>query len=109
MPTLMLIILAVKEYFGLPYRQTEMLGGIWGARIPSYTQICRRQKGLKVPLGVKYDKDNPVDIAVDSSGIKIFNRGEWIRQKLAMRRGWVKLHISCDIANHLSVEVTDER
>ncbi|MEM4062805.1 MAG: transposase [Conexivisphaerales archaeon] len=53
---LMLIILAVKEYFGLPYRQTEgfakMLGGIWGARIPSYTQICRRQKGLKVPLGV---------------------------------------------------------
>ncbi|MEM4126815.1 MAG: hypothetical protein QW508_04545 [Conexivisphaerales archaeon] len=25
-----------------------------------------------------------------------------------MRRGWVKLHISCDIANHLSVEVTDE-
>ncbi|MEM3249222.1 MAG: transposase [Conexivisphaerales archaeon] len=31
---LMLIILAVKEYFGLPYRQTEMLGEIWGARIP---------------------------------------------------------------------------
>jgi hypothetical protein len=31
---LMLIILAVKEYFGLPYRQTEgftrLLGGIWG-------------------------------------------------------------------------------
>ncbi|MEM3214453.1 MAG: transposase [Conexivisphaerales archaeon] len=27
-----------------------------------------------------------------------------------MRRGWVKLHISCDIANHLitGVEVTDE-
>ncbi|MDG7048468.1 MAG: transposase, partial [Nitrososphaerota archaeon] len=39
---LMLIILAVREYFGLPYRQTEgfarMFGGIWGARIPSYTQ-----------------------------------------------------------------------
>ena len=31
---LMLIILSVKEYFGLPYRQTEgfarLLGGIWG-------------------------------------------------------------------------------
>ncbi|MEM4089850.1 MAG: transposase [Thermoplasmatales archaeon] len=51
------------------------------AKIPSYTQICRRQKELKVPLGVKYDKKHPVDIAVDSSGIKIFNRGEWIRQK----------------------------
>ena len=74
---LMLIMLAVREYFGLPYRQTEgfarMLGGIWGARIPSYTQIWRRQKELNVPLGVKYDK--PVDIAVDSTGIKAFNRG----------------------------------
>ncbi|MEM3428462.1 MAG: transposase [Thermoplasmatales archaeon] len=51
---LMLIILAVKEYFVLPYRQTEgfpkMLGGIWGARIPSYTEICRRQKGLRFRL-----------------------------------------------------------
>ncbi|MDG7045114.1 MAG: transposase [Nitrososphaerota archaeon] len=109
---LMLITLAVREYFGLPYRQTEgfarMLGGIWGARIPSYIQICRRQKELNVPLGVKYDK--PVDIAADSTGIKAFNRGEWIRQKWAVRRGWIKLHITCDIDNHLitSVEVTDE-
>ena len=107
---LMLIILAVREYFGLPYRQTEgfarMFGGIWGARIPSYTQICRRQKELNVPLGVKYDK--PVDIAIDSTGIKAFNRG--IRQKRVVRRGWVKLHITCDIDNHLiiSVQVTDE-
>ena len=83
---------------------------VWGAKIPSYTQVCRRQKELKVPLGVKYDKKHPADIAVDSSGIKIFNRGEWVRQKWAVRRGWVKLHISCDIVNHLitSVEVTDE-
>jgi len=33
--SLMLIMLAVKEHFGLPYRQTEgftrLLGGIWGA------------------------------------------------------------------------------
>ena len=88
-----------------------MLGGIWGAKIPSYTQICRRQKALNVPPGVKYDKDKPVDIAIDSTGIKAFNRGEWIRQKwIIERRGWVKLHISCDIANHLitGVEVTDE-
>ena len=57
---LILIILAVREYFGLPYRQTEkfakMLGGIWVAMIPSYTQICRRQRALKVLLDVNgYD------------------------------------------------------
>ncbi|MEM3321933.1 MAG: hypothetical protein QXO68_03135 [Conexivisphaerales archaeon] len=39
------------------------------------TQICRRQKGLKVPLGVKYDKDNPVDIAVDSYSIGVNGSG----------------------------------
>ncbi|MDG7039484.1 MAG: transposase [Nitrososphaerota archaeon] len=47
-------MLAVREYFGLPYRQTEgfakMLGGIREARIPSYTQICRRQRSSMCPL-----------------------------------------------------------
>ena len=60
-----------------------------------------------MPLGVKYDR--PVDIAIDSTGIKAFNRGGWMRQKWAVRRGWVKLHITCDIDNHLitDVQVTD--
>jgi hypothetical protein len=39
-----------------------------------YTQIRRRQKEL-IPLGVKYDKDRPVEITVDSTGIKAFNKG----------------------------------
>gem|GEM_PF-1822336 len=60
--------------------------GEWGARISSYTQICRRQKELNIPLGVKYSKDKPVDIAIGSTGIKAFNRGEWIRQKWAAER-----------------------
>ncbi len=38
---LILILLAVKEYFGLPYRQTEgfakMLSGMWNAKISSYS------------------------------------------------------------------------
>ncbi len=38
---LILILLAVKEYFGLSYRQTEgfakLLGGMWNAKIPSYS------------------------------------------------------------------------
>jgi len=111
--TLILIMLAVKEHFGLPYRQTEgfakMLGGIWGSSIPSYTQICRRQKKLNVPLGANY-RDGPVDIAVDSTGIKVFNRGELMRQEWAVKRGWIKVHISCDISNHTitSVEATDQ-
>jgi len=84
--------------------------GEWGAKIISYKQIYRRQKELNKPLEVKYSKDKPVDIAIDSTGIKAFNRGEWIRQKWAVMKGWVKLHITCDITNHIiiSVQVTDE-
>ncbi|NAY81484.1 MAG: hypothetical protein GU362_01095 [Thaumarchaeota archaeon] len=53
-----------------------MLGGILGTRITSYTWICRRQKELNIPLEVKYSKDKPVDIAIDSTGIKAFNMYE---------------------------------
>ncbi len=69
-----------------------------------------RQKELNIPLGIKYDKEKPVEIAIDSTGIKAFNRGEWIRQKWAVRRGWIRLHITCDISNHTitSVQITDE-
>jgi len=111
---LILVLLAVKEYFGLPYRQTEgfgrMLGGMWNAKIPSYSQICRRQKKLGIPINLKHDEKGPVDIAIDSTGIKVFNRGEWMRQKWAVRRGWIKLHITCDVANHVitSVKITNE-
>ena len=50
--------------------------GEWEARISSYTQICRRQKELNIPLGVKYSNYTLVDIAIGSTGIKAFNRGE---------------------------------
>ncbi|MGC8558696.1 MAG: transposase, partial [Nitrososphaeria archaeon] len=58
------------------------------ARIPSYTQICRRQKELNIPLGIKYDKDRPVDIAVDSTGIKAFNKG-MDQAEVGRKEGWI--------------------
>ncbi|MGC8662140.1 MAG: hypothetical protein ACP5TZ_06545 [Nitrososphaeria archaeon] len=42
-----------------------------------------QQKGLNVPLGVTYEKDKPLDIAIGSTGIKAFSR---IRQKCDRRR-----------------------
>lgn len=111
--SVILMICAVREYFYLPYRQAEgfanLLGGMWGAKIPSYSQICRRQKTLSVPLDISR-LDGPVEIIFDSTGLKVQNRGEWIRQKYHVRRGFVKLHITCDREKHriTSVKVTDE-
>lgn len=112
--SVILMICAVREYFYLPYRQAEgfanLLGGMWGAKIPSYTQICRRQKMLSVPLDMSKLDDGPVEIIFDSTGLKVQNRGDWIRQKYQVRRGFVKLHITCDKEEHriTSVRVTDE-
>jgi hypothetical protein len=72
---------------------------VWGAPIPSYTQIFEGYD----------DGTTPVDIIVDSSGLKVYNRGEWMRQKWGVRRGFVKMHVTCDRKTHriTSVEITD--
>lgn len=115
--SVILMICAVREYFYLPYRQAEgfanLLGGMWGAKIPSYSQICRRQKTLSVPLDVSRLEDGtgPIEIIFDSTGLKVQNRGEWLERKHHdVRRGFVKLHITCDKTKHriTSVQITDE-
>ncbi|MDG7041341.1 MAG: hypothetical protein JRM98_05515 [Nitrososphaerota archaeon] len=54
-----------------------MLGEIeGGARIPSYTQICRGQKALKVLLGINgYDGKLAMNLIIGSRGVKASNRG----------------------------------
>lgn len=49
-------------------------------------------------------------ISLDSSGAKVTNRGEWMRQKWKVRRGWIKVHLSVDDQNKqvVGIEVTDE-
>ena len=50
----------------------------------------------------------PVRLAVDSAGLKQHNRGEWIRHKWKIRRGFVKLHVMADVGTKkiLAVQVT---
>jgi hypothetical protein len=50
-------------------------------------------------------------IAIDSTGIKVTNRGEWIRHKWNIKRGYLKIHIAVDIKKKriLSLQVTSEQ
>ena len=50
-------------------------------------------------------------IAVDSTGIKVTNRGEWMREKWKIHRGWIKVHLAVDVKTKeiVAIEVTDER
>lgn len=53
-------------------------------KIPSYTQICRKAKGLKKVLQ-KLSRKRPQDIVFDSTGLKVYGEGEWKVKQHAAR------------------------
>jgi hypothetical protein len=70
-------------------------------------------------LDIKIKEDNKVDefeddyivIAIDSTGIKVTNRGQWMREKWKIKKkGYLKIHIAVNIKSKkiLSMKVTDE-
>ena len=50
-------------------------------------------------------------LAVDSTGIKVSNRGEWIAHKWNVKRGYLKIHLAVDIRKKriVSIHVTSDR
>ncbi len=110
----------VRAYFHLPYRQTEGIVRAHAANtlpsIPDYSGICRRINRLDIKIDdddqdkstLQHD-DNFV-IVIDSTGVKVTNRGEWIRHKWKVKRGYLKIHVAVDIKKKriLSLHVTSE-
>jgi Transposase DDE domain len=100
------LLLTLKVTFRLAFRQlagfAESVFDLMGVelRVPSYTQICRRQSGLKVPLGVSERLKNgeAIHLVVDSSGLKIYGECEWKVRKhgWSKRRTWRKIHLGVD-------------
>jgi hypothetical protein len=108
-------LLAVVHAYVLPFRQlegfTRVLGQyVDGLKAPDYTTIWWRVARMKVDLASSVELDKDVTIAVDSSGIKVSNRGEWIRKKWKVKRGFIKVHIAVDTRTKqiLAIEVTRE-
>jgi IS5 family transposase len=115
--TFLLLLGYAKAYFHLPYRQTEGIaqGHAKGKvpSIPDYTTINRRINKLDIKIKDNKSKefeDDYLIIAIDSTGIKVTNRGQWIRDKWGIRKGYLKIHIAVDIKSKkiLSMKVTDE-
>lgn len=106
----------LKAFFRLPYRQLEGLTHAlsrWEPKLraPDYTTTWRRVNALTIDLEPRLDPDEWVTIAVDASGVKVADRGEWMRTKWRRRRGFLKIHIAVDVKTKqiLAIEVTDER
>ena len=96
--------LTLRVVFSLPLRQTEgfldsllRLMGL-NLKAPDHTTLSRRNQIVAVPpLTRSYD--GPIDLIVDSTGLKILGCGEWNAHKhkaSKKRRDWRKLHIGVD-------------
>jgi len=97
----------------MPYRQMEgfvrkLATFIPGLRAADYTTLFRRIQRLDLSLKVTPELlAGDVIIAVDSTGIQVTNRGEWMREKWKVRRGWIKVHAMIDVETN-RFPITDE-
>jgi Transposase DDE domain len=110
----------MRAYFHLPYRQTEGIVRAHAANtlpssIPDYSRICRRINRLNIKISdddkSSLQHNDYFVIAIDSTGIEVSNRGEWIRHKWNVKRGYLKIHVAVDIKRKriLSLNVTSEQ
>jgi hypothetical protein len=107
--------LALRLVFHQPLRQTEgLLRSIADVlkidiAIPDHTTLSRRGGGLPI-LPKRIDRNEPLHLLVDSTGLKIYGEGEWLDQKhgIRSRRRWRKLHLGVDADTHeiVAVELT---
>ncbi len=114
-PSSLMSMLAAIHVYLLPYRELEGFVRMFsehveGLRVPDYTTMWWRISRVKVELDPGVDPEQDVTIAVDSTGIKVSNRGEWIRQKWAVKRGFIKVHLAVDVKTGkiLSMQVTKD-
>jgi len=109
----MKIVGYARAYFGLPYRQTEGLLRTYSdtiQKVPDYTEIHKRVTKLEITVNQEIGSDD-ITIAIDSTGIKVANRGEWMREKWKKRRGFLKIHVGVDVNSKkiVALKITDER
>lgn len=103
-------LLTIRELFRLPYRQTEGFGRALakllnaGVAIPHHTSLVKRAGKLNVSINAR-SAGGPIDVVVDSTGLKVYGEGEWkVRQHgVGRRRDWRKVHLAVDPDSHAIV------
>jgi hypothetical protein len=118
----------VKCVFNLPFRQLQGVCNKLSLYVPGlhsadYTTLWRRVRAIEYAIPQQpppdnneseseneFESENGIVVAIDATGMKVTNRGEWMREKWKKRRGWIKVHIAVNAHTKelLGIEVTDE-
>ena len=122
-PNSLISLLASVHAYLLPYRHLEGFLRMMSVHIkklkevvPDFTTIWWRITRMKINLDPNVnqsERDDMVIVAVDSTGIKVTNRGEWILDKWKnkrIRKGFIKIHVAVDIKTKkiVSMSITKE-
>ncbi|MFX0547190.1 transposase [Roseovarius sp. S1116L3] len=81
------ICLTLGLVYKQPLRQTQgLMRGIvrlmgLDIPVPDFSTLSRRGRGLNLPVKSRTRRREPVHLVVDSTGLKIFGEGEWLREK----------------------------
>jgi len=120
-PLAILTALTIRAVFRLAYRQAEgLLGSVIGLLglalpVPDHTTLSRRAATLEVPRprrpGTDTDAEadsEPAHLLVDSTGLKLCGKGEWLLEKhgTRTRRSWRTLHLGMDAGTGQIVAAT---
>lgn len=97
--------------FNLPFRQlkgvlVQLLQYVPGLYAADFSLLWRRIRAIGFhikqidafyPQSEDEDEDEGVITAIDATGMKVTNKGEWMREKWKKKRGWIKVHIIVDV------------
>jgi hypothetical protein len=108
--------LALRLLFHLPLRQTEgFLGSVLSLMdltLPcsDQTTLSRRHATVVISRQVDLALPGPIDLIVDSTGLKICGQGEWHSQKHGAKRTrrWKKLHIGVNVHGRIVASTVTE-
>mgnify|MGYP002633688910 CR=1 FL=1 len=100
------VCLTLGMVYKQPLRQTEgLVRGLFRIMgldlpVPRASTFSRRGSGLSASTKSQTQLSGPIDLVVDSTGLKIFGEGEWLQNKhktKAKRKSWRKLHLGLDL------------
>jgi len=110
------VLAAVRYLYQMPYRQLEGFTRTLHKLVPAlptgdYSGLRIRILSLPVdPYRGLKETNEPVSIAVDSTGIKVQKAGGWIERKHGKKKRYVKLHFAVNTETHevIAMEISTD-
>ena len=110
-PNSMIEFLGILHAKSFDYRALQGIVNVLSCKFDNfpvicYSQICRRVN----KINIKFTTNNQnLIVGVDGSGIKVSNRGDWMRKKWKVKKGWIKVVVMGDSkGNIVDIRVGNE-